>query len=53
MSRVVVILATVHHREKPNKDRRSRQLALLVFAMLWGLITHGTYAGTGDERIIR
>ena len=46
---MVVILATVHHREKDYKDRRSRQLALLVFAILWGLITHGTYAGTGDE----
>jgi hypothetical protein len=28
---------------------RSRRLALVVFAVLWGLITHGTAAGTGDE----
>jgi len=49
VSRVVVILTTVHHREKENRKRRSRQLALLVFVVLWGLITHGTYAGTGDE----
>jgi hypothetical protein len=26
-----------------------RRLAGLVFVVLWGLITHGTYAGTGDE----
>jgi hypothetical protein len=49
VGRVVVILTTVLHREKENGSRRSRRLALLVFAILWGLITHGTYAGTGDE----
>jgi len=27
----------------------TRRLALLVFLVLWGLITHGTSAGTGDE----
>lgn len=27
----------------------SRWLALVVVLALWGLITHGTYAGTGDE----
>lgn len=26
-----------------------RALFLAIFAILWGLITHGTYAGTGDE----
>jgi hypothetical protein len=30
-------------------ERRARRLGLLVVLVLWGLITHGTYAGTGDE----
>jgi hypothetical protein len=28
---------------------RSRWLAGVLFLLLWGLITHGTFAGTGDE----
>ena len=29
--------------------RERRALQVIVFAALWGLITHGTYAGSGDE----
>jgi hypothetical protein len=29
--------------------RARRALGAIVFLVLWGLITHGTYAGTGDE----
>lgn len=29
--------------------RRGRLLVLIVFAVVWGLITHGTFAGSGDE----
>lgn len=34
----------------PHTDtRRERLLVGLVFAVVWGLITHGTFAGSGDE----
>jgi hypothetical protein len=29
--------------------RHSRLILLIVFLVVWGLITHGTYAGSGDE----
>ena len=29
--------------------RRGAVLVMLVFVVVWGLITHGTYAGSGDE----
>ena len=29
--------------------RRGRALVAIVFAVVWGLITHGTFAGSGDE----
>jgi hypothetical protein len=29
--------------------RRGRILVLLVMAIVWGLMTHGTFAGSGDE----
>lgn len=35
--------------EKRLAQRRARRLVLVVVLALWGLITHGTYAGTGDE----
>jgi hypothetical protein len=31
----------------PSRARRALQV--VVFAALWGLLTHGTHAGTGDE----
>jgi hypothetical protein len=29
--------------------RRDRILVVTIFAVVWGLITHGTFAGSGDE----
>ena len=33
----------------PGERRRGRLLVGVVFAIVWGLITHGTFAGSGDE----
>lgn len=33
----------------PGSVRARRALQAVVFAALWGLLTHGTHAGTGDE----
>ena len=32
-----------------GERRRGRLLVGVVFAIVWGLITHGTFAGSGDE----
>lgn len=32
-----------------TERRRGRLLILAVFVVVWGLITHGTFAGSGDE----
>ena len=33
----------------PVDRRRGRALVAIVFVAVWGLITHGVYAGSGDE----
>ena len=40
-----------HHAAGPaiGDRRRGRALIGIVFVVIWGLITHGTFAGSGDE----
>ena len=45
----VDIVTAVTDQQKRLAALRARWLALVVVLVLWGLITHGTYAGTGDE----
>jgi hypothetical protein len=45
----VDIVTAVSDQQERLAARRARWLALVVVLVLWGLITHGTYAGTGDE----
>jgi hypothetical protein len=45
---VADIVTAVPDNRKPTAPQ-ARRLALIVFVVLWGLITHGTSAGTGDE----
>lgn len=41
---------TTHPIDDPAADRRiARRLLVLVMLIMWGLITHGTFAGSGDE----
>src|SRR5687768_14718633 len=45
----VDIVTAVSDQQERLAARRARRLVLAVVLVLWGLITHGTYAGTGDE----
>jgi hypothetical protein len=46
---VLAIVSVSQHGQKKSGRRGSRWLAAGIFLVLWGLITHGTSAGTGDE----
>src|SRR5437667_5703369 len=46
---VAMATETAAHQGQEIGARRSQVLAVVVVLVLWGLITHGTPAGTGDE----